>query len=83
MNLRRDRRHQCGNSNQDYKALTLSELGRPTTMSHLDYLSLPKMKTLNDLMAKRERQSKTTVNPVESTTGFYKELNRVKKTHPD
>jgi Ca2+-binding EF-hand superfamily protein len=34
-------------------------------------------------MAKRERQSKTTVNPVESTTGFYKELNRVKKTHPD
>jgi hypothetical protein len=52
-------------------------------MSHLDYLSLPKMKTLNDLMAKRERQIKTAVNPVESTTGFYKELNRVKKTHPD
>ena len=66
-----------GGSNMDFKSLRKDEVGRPDTMSQIDFLSLPKMKTINDLMSKRERHIKSAVNPKASTTDFYKQTGKV------
>lgn len=82
MNIRKDRRHFCGNSNVDYKALTKEELLRPDSMGQIDFLSLPKMKTLNDVLNKRERHIATAPQPLEETRTLYKENNKPLKKRP-
>lgn len=83
MNLRKDRRHFQGASNADYKGLSKNELERPKTMTNVDYLSLPKMKTLNELISKREKHITNAVNPQDSTRNFYNATNKPKNDPAD
>ena len=78
MNLRKQRRHQAGYSNADYKALSKNETERPQTMTTVDYLSLPKMKTINELMTIREKHIANAINPQDSTRNFYTSINKPK-----
>ena len=78
MNLRKQRRHLAGSSNADYKALSKNETERPQTMTTVDYLSLPKMKTINELMTIREKHIANAINPQDSTRNFYTSINKQK-----
>ena len=82
MNLRRDRRHQAGHSNSDYIALSKQECARPDTIGTIDYLSLPKKKTLQDILLKRNRHIQTAPHPIEQTQTMYKNHGKTQKFHP-
>jgi len=76
MNIRKDRRHLCGSSNGDFKALKKTDTGKPEMMGRIDYLSLPAMHIARDLHTKRSQQIETALNPLEHTSQLYMESNK-------
>lgn len=71
MNLRRNRRHNYGKSNSDYRALKTSEMARPDTMTTLQFLSQPKANTAKEIMVMRERKVMEKPKPLENTQSLY------------
>ena len=70
MNLRQTRRHFYGNSNSDYKSLKKEEYQRPNEMTTLEYLSIPKKKTFEELVNLREKH-KAPPEVLEKTQSLY------------
>jgi hypothetical protein len=70
MNIRQTRRHFYGNSNSDYRAKTKEEMERPKDMNTLEFLSLPKKKTFEQLVYLREKH-KAPPEVMEKTQSLY------------
>lgn len=70
MNIRQVRRHFYGNSNSDYKSLTKEECKRNEDLTTLEYLSIPKKKTFEQLVMLREKH-KVPPEIMEKTQSLY------------